>query len=219
MSTTPGGWTLTTSRSGLLIVLSAPSGGGKSTLAKAMRAADPRLGYSVSVTTRPRRPNEVDGRHYSFVSEEEFQQLIDRDVFFEHARVHGHMYGTRRDTVEAAMAEGRDILMDLDVQGGLDMKRQCPDAVLIFLLPPSLEVLRHRLETRATDSQEVIERRLAVAPDEIAHWREYDYAVMNDDLDLAVARARGIVEAERHRPRRMEIHWGGDLPAGAESSS
>jgi guanylate kinase len=216
MSTTPNGWTLTTSRSGLLIVLSAPSGGGKSTLAKAMRAADPRLGYSVSVTTRPRRPNEVDGRHYSFVSEGEFQRLINGGVFFEHARVHGHMYGTRRDTVEAAMAGGRDIMMDLDVQGGLDMKRQCPDAVLIFLLPPSLEVLRHRLETRATDAQEVIDRRLAVAPDEIAHWREYDYAVMNDDLDLAVARARGIVEAERHRPRRMEIQWGGDIPPAGE---
>ncbi len=207
------GWTLSTSRSGLLIVLSAPSGGGKSSLAKALLGADPRLEYSVSVTTRPQRPNETDGRHYRFVSAEEFDRLVTAGAFYEHALVHGNRYGTRRDVVEGAMAEGRDILLDLDVQGGLNVKRQTSEAVLVFLLPPSLEVLRHRLEQRGTDDHEVIERRLANAEEEIRHWQDYDYAVMNDDLDLAVARVRGIVEAERHRPDRTTLTWGGDVPA------
>jgi guanylate kinase len=211
-----GSWTLTTSRAGLLVVLSAPSGGGKSTLARAMLAADPKLHYSVSVTTRPRRPNEIDGRHYQFVSTEEFQRLIDAGAFYEHALVHDHLYGTRRDVVEQSLAAGRDALMDLDVQGGLNVKRQTPDAVLIFLLPPSLEALHYRLEKRGTDDPEVIQRRLQKAESEIRHWRDYDYAVMNDDLDLAVARVRGIVEAERHRPGRLQLHWGGEVPAGAE---
>lgn len=210
------GWTLTTTRKGLLIVLSAPSGGGKSTVARALLAADPKLTYSVSVTTRPRRPNEVDGRHYHFVERAEFERLIAAGAFYEHAEVHDHLYGTRRDTVEAALAEGRDVLMDLDVQGGLNVKRQSSDAVLIFLLPPSLEVLTYRLEKRGTDDPEVIARRLAKAESEIRFWRQYDYAVMNDDLDLAVARVRGIVEAERHRPGRMRVLWGGEVPAGAE---
>ena len=134
-------------------------------------------------------------------------------AFYEHALVHGNRYGTRRDVVEGAMAEGRDILLDLDVQGGLNVKRQTSEAVLVFLLPPSLEVLRHRLEQRGTDDHEVIERRLANAEEEIRHWQDYDYAVMNDDLDLAVARVRGIVEAERHRPDRTTLTWGGDVPA------
>lgn len=200
-------WNLSTTRRGLLIVLSAPSGGGKSTLAKAMRAADPLLEYSISYTTRPLRPNEVDGRHYHFVTEEKFQELIDNGDLCEWARVHGHLYGTSRTTLEKATAEGRDILMDLDVQGGINLKQQRPDAVLIFLLPPSLDTLRNRLESRATDSREEIDRRLSIARVEIGHWRDYDYAVMNDDLDLTVARARGIVEAERHRPLRMTISW------------
>lgn len=213
---TMAGWTLSTSRTGLLIVLSAPSGGGKSSVAKALLGADTKLEYSISVTTRPKRPDEVDGRHYHFVTPDEFHRFVREGAFYEFAEVHDHLYGTRRDAIEQTLAAGRDVLMDLDVQGGLNLKRQTPDAVLIFLLPPSLDVLRHRLEKRGTDTPEVIARRLAKAEQEIRHWCEYDYAVMNDDLDLAVARVRGIVEAERHRPPRMEVHWGGDVPAGVD---
>ncbi len=212
------GWTLSTSRTGLLIILSAPSGGGKSSVAKALLGADPKIDYSVSVTTRPIRPNEVNGRHYHFVSPDEFQALVRADVFYEHAEVHGHLYGTRRDTVKEVLDKGRDVVMDLDVQGGLNVKRQSPDAVLIFLLPPSLETLRHRLEKRGTDPPDVIERRMEKAVDEICHWEQYDYAVMNDDLDLAVARVKGIVEAARHTPERQTLHWGGDVPAGVKHS-
>lgn len=200
-------WTLKTTRKGLLVVLSAPSGGGKSTLTKSLLAADPQLAYSVSHTTRPIRPGEIDGRHYHFIDDAAFDRLLAEGAFYEHAVVHGHRYGTSRVQVEAMLAQGKDVLMDLDVQGGLNVKSQTPDSVLIFLLPPSLEVLRLRLERRGTDAQEVIARRLEKAETEIKHWEQYDYAVMNEDLDVTVAKVRGIVEAERHRPPRLEIHW------------
>lgn len=211
------GWTLSTSRSGLLIVLSAPSGGGKSSVAKALLTADDQLDYSVSVTTRPRRPDEIDGHHYHFVSPAEFHQLVGADAFIEHAEVHGHCYGTRRESVESQLSAGRDLLLDLDVQGGLNVKRTFPDAVLIFLLPPSLEVLRARLEKRATDPADAIRHRLANAEREIMHWDRYDYAVMNDDLDATVMRVRGILWAERSQVARLAIEWGGEIPARVES--
>jgi guanylate kinase len=200
-------WTLKTTRKGLLVVLSAPSGGGKSTLTKSLLAADPQLAYSVSHTTRPIRPGEVDGRHYHFIDDEAFERLVAQSAFYEHAVVHGHRYGTSRKRVEEMLDGGKDVLMDLDVQGGLNVKRQTPDSVLIFLLPPSLEVLRLRLERRGTDAQEVIAQRLEKAEVEIRHWQDYDFAVINEDLDVAVAKVRGIVEAERHRPSRLELHW------------
>ncbi|MCX7626024.1 MAG: guanylate kinase [Candidatus Sumerlaeaceae bacterium] len=194
----------------MLIVLSSPSGGGKSTVCRALLEADPRLEYSVSVTSRPPRPGEVNGRDYWFVSEDEFCRLIEADAFYEWAKVHDNYYGTRRDIVEEKQARGRDVVMDLDVVGGLSIKKQSDRAVLIYVLPPSLKILEQRLRARGTDSETVIQKRLRNARQEINFAEKYDYVVINENLDQTVATIRKIIEAQRHSSRHQRVKITGE---------
>lgn len=190
-------------RRGLMLVLSSPSGAGKSTIARNLLENDTTLSLSVSVTTRPRRGSEIEGVHYHFRSHREFERLRASDALLEWAEVHGNFYGTPRESVEAAIAEGRDMLFDIDWQGALQLQEKMPaDVVSIFILPPSMGELRMRLKRRAEDSDDVIEKRLKNARAEIEHWREYDYVVVNDDLDRAFSAVRCIVQAERLRRDR-----------------
>ncbi len=190
-------------RRGLMLVLSSPSGAGKSTIARNLLESDPGLELSVSVTTRARRGSEIEGVHYHFVSAREFEVLRDSDQLLEWAEVHGNFYATPRQPAEAAMAEGRDMLFDIDWQGALQLKEKMrADIVSIFILPPSMKELKMRLKRRAEDQEGVIEARLANARVEIEHWRDYDFVVVNDDLDRAFGEVRSIVTAERLRRDR-----------------
>lgn len=190
-------------RRGLMLVLSSPSGAGKSTIAHNLLENDQNLEISVSVTTRERRGSEINGRHYHFVSQREFERLRDSEALLEWAEVHGHLYGTPREPVETAMADGRDMLFDIDWQGANQVvEKMRTDVVPIFILPPSMMELRARLQRRAEDSADTIEMRLENARAEIAQWRRYDYVVINDDLDRAFASVSAIVAAERLRRDR-----------------
>ena len=190
-------------RRGLMLVLSSPSGAGKSTIARNLLESDHALSLSVSVTTRARRGSEIDGVHYRFVSLREFERLRDTDALLEWAEVHGNFYATPREPVEAAMAEGRDMLFDIDWQGALQLKdKMRADIVSIFVLPPSMSELKSRLKRRAEDTEDAIARRLENARQEIEHWRDYDYVVVNSDLDRAFSEVRAIVAAERLRRDR-----------------
>jgi guanylate kinase len=192
-------------RRGLLIILSSPSGAGKSTLARRLMAWDATLSFSVSATTRPPRPGEVDGQHYHFVSRERFQAMVAAGEMLEHAEVFGHLYGSPLAPTEAALAQGRDVLFDVDWQGGQQIRRSklARDTVSVFILPPSIAELERRLRARAQDSDEVIARRMAQARAEISHWGEYDYVIINRDLDVAEAELRTILTAERARADRQ----------------
>lgn len=192
-------------RRGLLLVLSAPSGGGKSVVLQRLLESERNLRYSVSVTTRPPRENEIDGRHYQFVSRDEFGRLAREDRFYEWAEVHGNLYGTREDTVQAALDAGQDICLDLDVKGGISVKWRSRDAVLVFLMPPSMKVLEERLRSRESDTEEAIQVRLRNAREEIQHWRLYDYVVTNVELDDTIEQVRHILQAERLRAGRLRI--------------
>lgn len=190
-------------RRGLMLVLSSPSGAGKSTIARNLLENDHGLELSVSVTTRQRRPSEIDGVHYHFVTMREFERMRETDALLEHAAVHGNFYGTPREPVEQAMAEGGDMLFDIDWQGAEQLSEKMrADIVSIFILPPSMAELKQRLKRRAEDSDDTIAMRLANARNEIEHWREYDYVVVNDDLDRAYGAVRSIVAAERLRRDR-----------------
>ena len=190
-------------RRGLMLVISSPSGAGKSTIARTLLGIDKNIGLSVSVTTRPRRPSEVEGVHYHFKSVREFERLRDSDALLEWAEVHGNFYGTPREPVEQAMAEGRDMLFDIDWQGAQQLQeKMSADVVSIFVLPPTMTELQSRLHRRAEDSEEVIQTRLANSRAEIAHWREYDYVIVNDDLNAAFDAVQSIVKAERLRRDR-----------------
>lgn len=189
----------------MLIILSSPSGGGKSSICRALLDSDPRLGYSVSVTSRPQRRDEVDGRDYHFSSEEEFHELIRQDLFYEWAKVHGNFYGTRRDLVDAKLAAGQDVVLDLDVVGGLNIKKLNDKALLIFVLPPSIAVLEERLTRRNTDVDEVIQLRMRNARQEIHFAQKYDYAVVNEDLSQTISIIRKIIDAERHSSKHQKI--------------
>ncbi len=190
-------------RRGLMLVLSSPSGAGKSTIARNLLESDNQFELSVSVTTRPRRGSEIDGRHYHFRSRREFEMLRDNDELLEWAEVHGNFYATPRGPAEKAMAEGRDMLFDIDWQGAQQLREKMRgDIVSIFILPPSMTELKARLMRRAEDQEAVIETRLNNARDEIEHWTEYDFVVVNDDLDRAFTEVVSIVTAERLRRDR-----------------
>lgn len=190
-----------TLRRGLLIILSSPSGAGKSTLARRLLHADNMLTFSVSMTTRKPRRGEKDGREYRFCTEREFTSMIAAGGMLEHAEVFGNFYGTPRDPVETAIASGRDVLFDIDWQGGQQIRNSFlgKHALSIFILPPSIRELERRLTARAQDSPEIIAQRMRKSRDEISHWPEYDYVLVNDDLDETEDRLKIIVAAERMR--------------------
>jgi guanylate kinase len=188
---------------GFVLVLSGPSGAGKGTLVERLVAARPECTFSVSVTTRPRRSNEQAGVQYEFIVREEFERRRSAGQFLEWAEVHDHLYATPVRFVDEQVRAGRVVVLDVDVQGGASVRRARRDAVSVFVYPPSIDALRRRLLKRATDAPGVVETRLKNAPGELAEWREYDYLVMNDDLEQAVARLTAIVDAERARVRRL----------------
>ena len=192
-------------RNGMLIVVSSPSGGGKSTVIKALLSNDPEMEYSVSVTSRPPRRGEKDGESYHFVSDEQFQKWIDEGRFYEWAFLHNFRYGTQKNIIKEKLSRGMDVIMDLDFQGGLNIKRQSPDAVLIFLLPPTMEILEQRLRDRQTDSEETIQIRLRNAYEEIKHATKYDYILINRALDDTISKAQSIIASERHKAIRLKI--------------
>lgn len=192
-------------RRGLMFVLSSPSGAGKTTLTRLLREQEPSLTLSVSVTTRERRPSEVEGVHYYFISQPEFEEMKERGDLLEWAHVHGNYYGSPRRAVEKALSRGEDILFDIDYQGARQLVANAPDDVVsVFILPPSIPELRARLERRAEDSADVIARRLAAAGNEIGRWVDYNYVLVNDDLDRTFSRLRAILAAERLRRERQQ---------------
>jgi guanylate kinase len=191
-------------RRGLMLVLSSPSGAGKTTLSRLLLAEDKSIELSISVTTRPRRPGEVGGRHYHFIAADRFAAMIRSGDLLEWADVFGHRYGTPRAPVERALAAGKDVLFDLDWQGANKLRRKVgSDLVTIFVLPPSVSELGRRLKSRAQDSESVIRRRMAEAGREMSHWREYDYVIVNYDLERAFAELRAILAAERLKRGRQ----------------
>lgn len=191
-------------RRGLMLVLSSPSGAGKTTLSRRLLESDRHVTMSVSATTRPKRPAEVEARDYFFVDDEKFQLMAKAGEFLEHAMVFGRHYGTPKRPVLEALAAGRDVLFDIDWQGTQQLRQQVrEDVVTIFVLPPSREELERRLRARAQDSAEVVARRMAKANDEISHWAEYDYVIVNDDIVRAQAQVETILEAERLKRARQ----------------
>jgi guanylate kinase len=185
--------------------VSAPSGAGKTTLCREVRGLRPDLAYSVSYTTRPPRMGEIDGADFHFVTEPQFHALRDRDEFAEWAVVHGNLYGTRASLLEAALAGGSDVLLDIDTQGAAQLRRRYPHAVLIFIMPPSMAELTQRLRERRSNANADIDRRLARAREEMRLWRQYDYLVVNRDLKEAVDQLTAIIQAERCRTRRLTL--------------
>ena len=195
---------MTMTRRGLLLILSSPSGAGKSTLSRKLMAWDQDLSFSVSATTRSPRTGEVDGREYYFKTRAEFQAMVKDGQMLEHAEVFGNFYGSPRGPVEDAMTQGRDTLFDIDWQGGQQIKQAMRgDVVSIFILPPSIAELESRLRGRAQDSEQVIAQRMAKSQAEISHWMEYDYVIVNRDLDAAFGELVTILQAERLRRDRQ----------------
>jgi guanylate kinase len=191
-------------RRGFLLVLSSPSGAGKTTITRRLLERDPTLSLSVSVTTRPRRSSEIDGRDYHFIDQATFDRMVANDDLLEHATVFGHCYGTPRQPIEAAIAAGRDIVTDIDWQGTQQVSaRLSADLVTIFILPPTAQALEARLRTRAQDSDEVVAARMAKSSEEMSHWPEYAYVVVNDDLEKSVGDAQAVVTAERLKRERQ----------------
>jgi guanylate kinase len=191
-------------KTGTLFIVAAPSGAGKTTLTRALLESEPGMLLSVSYTSRAPRPNEVDGVHYHFVSRAEFEAMIARGEFFEHAVVHGDLKGTSRKVVVQTLDEGRDVLLEIDWQGARQVRAQLPGTVSIFILPPSRTELERRLRTRASDSDDTIQRRLADSQRDLSHASEFDYVVVNDNFDAALAELRAIVDACRQGRKPAE---------------
>lgn len=187
-----------------VFIISAPSGSGKSTLVHRLLQAVPGLTFSISYTTRPPRPSETNGVDYIFISRAEFEARLAHGEFLEYAEVFGNYYGTNRNTFEKAAHEGQDLVLDIDVQGARQLKVAIPEAISVFVLPPSRKVLEHRLRARSQDSEEVIERRLKGAAEEVRNYTQYDYVLINRELEESAARLVSIVRAERLRKARME---------------
>ena len=191
-------------RRGFMLVLSSPSGAGKTTISREILAMDPKISLSVSATTRPQRPGEEDGEHYHFKTESDFQEMIKQDAFLEHAKVFGNYYGTPKKPVFDALEGGKDILFDIDWQGAQQLKEVATeDVVTVFILPPSRPELENRLRKRAQDTNRVIEERMAKANSEISHYTEYTYIVVNQDLESSVDKVVSIIKAERLKRRRL----------------
>lgn len=191
-------------RRGLMLVLSSPSGAGKTTISRILLEREKNLSLSVSVTTRPKRPGEVDGVDYYFVDPTEFSLMLNRQELLEHAKVFDHYYGTPKQAVEEALSAGKDVLFDIDWQGEQQLKQTAGnDLASVFILPPSTDELARRLRQRAQDSADVVEARMAKAPDEISHWPEYDYVLVNRDIEISVAKIQSILSAERSRRERQ----------------
>lgn len=194
----------TLQRRGLMLILSSPSGAGKTTISHMLLARDPEIRLSVSATTRPIRPGEVDGQHYHFVDQAEFDRMVEADEFYEWAHVFGHSYGTPKAQIRAGLKDGQDFLFDIDWQGTQQLyQKDQQDVVRVFLLPPSIAELRDRLTGRGTDSAEVIQARMDRARAEISHWDGYDYVVVNDDIETCYGKVREILHAERMKRARQ----------------
>lgn len=194
-------------RKGILFVVSAPSGAGKTTLCQQIVSAVPGLKHSVSYTTRRPRPGEQHGREYFFVDEQVFREMANRDEFAEWASVYGHLYGTPKRMLTEMMDSGIDILLDIDTQGAMQLKQRFQEAIYIYVLPPSIQALRARLEQRAGDSPEEIERRLKQARKEIGNYRHYDYVIKNDDVKQALKELEAVILTERIRTKRLNPVW------------
>lgn len=191
-------------RRGILLVLSSPSGAGKSTITRAMLDREPDLQFSVSVTTRRPRAGEIDGHHYHFINKERFDRMVKDGALLEHAGVFGNYYGTPRKPIEEALAAGRDVILDLDWQGTQQLRQAMRDDVVsVFILPPDHATLEKRLKTRAQDSDDIVQGRMKKSAEETSHWPEYDYVIVNDELESSVALAKSILAAERAKRERL----------------
>lgn len=205
-------------RRGLMLILSSPSGAGKTTIARALLAGDDDIAMSVSVTTRPPRPGEKDGVDYRFIDDATYHRMAEEGDFLEHAKVFDHFYGTPREPVERALGAGRDVLFDIDWQGAQQIKQTArEDVASVFILPPSVGELQRRLSGRGSDSAETVARRMSKAADEMSHWPEYDYVVVNEEIDDSIGRVRAILTAERQRrPRQRGLAAFVNTMRGAE---
>jgi guanylate kinase len=191
-------------RRGLMLVMSSPSGAGKTSISRRVLELEPELALSISVTTRPQRPGEIDGVHYFFLDHGRFDTMVARSELLEHARVYGHSYGTPKAAVEAALASGRDVLFDIDWQGAQQLRAAAADDMVgLFILPPSIPELERRLRIRAQDPEETVRYRLAQVASDVTHWPEYDYVLVNKDFEASVAAVRAILTAERLRRKRQ----------------
>lgn len=204
MTTTQPIFTPLVRRRGLMLVMSSPSGAGKTSISRRVLELEPELTLSISVTTRPRRPSEIDGVHYRFIGPERFAAMVANGELLEHATVYGHRYGTPRRAVEEALAKGRDVLFDIDWQGAQQLREAAADdTVGVFILPPSVEELARRLRTRAEDPEETVRYRLTQVASDVTHWAEYDYVLINQEFEASVAATRAILAAERLKRKRQ----------------
>jgi guanylate kinase len=192
---------------GSIFVVSAPSGTGKTTLCRKAAVTLPDLTLSVSFTTRPPRPGEIPDQHYSFIGQDEFKSMTGDGSFIEWAEVHGNFYGTSRKRIESIVSSGKDAVLDIDIQGARQIRRQYPESILVFVLPPSMEILEKRLVDRKSDTREVIEKRLKKAREEISEYKDYDYVIVNDLLEEAFSAFSAIIAAERRRIARVDHDW------------